>query len=59
MFLQLPLQSKDHLLRIYYEPGTAVDIGRQLCFVVQSYPTVCDPMDCTLPDSSVCRDSPG
>ena len=59
MFLQLPLQSKDHLLRIYYEPGTAVDIGRQLCLVVQSYPTVCDPMDCTLPGSSVCRDSPG
>ena len=30
-----------------------------LCLVTQSCPTLCDPMDCSLPVSSVLRDSPG
>ena len=30
-----------------------------LCLVAQSCPTLCDPMDCSLPGSSVLRDSPG
>ena len=30
-----------------------------LCLVTQSCPTLCDPMDCSLPGSSVHRDSPG
>ena len=30
-----------------------------LCLVAQSSPTVCDPMDCSLPGSSVHGDSPG
>ena len=30
-----------------------------LCLVAQSYPTLCDPMDCSLPGSCVHRDSPG
>ena len=30
-----------------------------LCLVTQSCPTLCDPMDCSLPDSSIHRDSPG
>ena len=30
-----------------------------LCLVVQSCPTLCNPMDCSLPGSSVHRDSPG
>ena len=30
-----------------------------LCLVSQSCPTLCDPMDCSPPDSSVHRDSPG
>ena len=30
-----------------------------LYLVTQLYPTVCDPMDCSLPDSSVHGDSPG
>ena len=59
MFLQLPLQSKDHLLMVYYGPRTVVDTGRQLGLVTQWYPTVCDPMYCSLPGSSVCGDSPG
>ena len=30
-----------------------------LCLVTQSCPTLCDPMDCSLPASSVHGDSPG
>ena len=30
-----------------------------LCLVTQSYTTLCDPMDFSLPGSSVLRDSPG
>ena len=30
-----------------------------LCLVAQSCPTLCNPMDCSLSDSSVHRDSPG
>ena len=30
-----------------------------LCLVAQLYPTLCDPMDCSPPSSSVHRDSPG
>ena len=30
-----------------------------LCLVIQSCPTLCDPMDCSPPGSSVCGDSPG
>ena len=30
-----------------------------LCLVAQSCPTLCDPMDCSPPDSSVREDSPG
>ena len=29
-----------------------------LCLVTQSCPTLCDPMDCKMPDSSVHDDSP-
>ena len=29
-----------------------------LCLVAQSCPTLCDPIDCSLPDSSVHGDSP-
>ena len=29
-----------------------------LCLVTQSCPTLCDPMDCSPPGSTVCRDSP-
>ena len=30
-----------------------------LCLITQSYPTLCDPMDCSPPGSSVHGDSPG
>ena len=30
-----------------------------LCLVVPSCPTLCDPMDCTLPGSCIHGDSPG
>ena len=36
----------------YIEPSV-------LCLVVQSHPTLCDPMDCSPPGSSVHGDSPG
>ena len=31
----------------------------QFSSLAQSCPTLCDPMDCSMPDSSVLRDSPG
>ena len=31
----------------------------ELCLVAQPCTTLCDPMDCSLPDSSVHGDSPG
>ena len=33
--------------------------GAMLCLVTQLCPTFCDPMDCSLPGSSVLGDSPG
>ena len=36
-----------------------VYICYMLCLVTQSCPTRCDPMDCSLPGSSVLGDSPG
>jgi len=33
--------------------------GAVLCLVTQLCPTLCDPMDCSLPSSSVFGDSPG
>ena len=39
------------------ESGTSV--YKILCLVTQSYPTLCDPMDCSPPGSSVHGDSPG
>ena len=32
---------------------------RKLCLVAQPCPTLCDPMDCSLPGSSIHGDSPG
>ena len=34
-------------------------VVKGLCSVTQSCPTLCDPMDCSLPGSSVQGDSPG
>ena len=34
-------------------------LGAALCLVTQSCPSLCDPMDCSSPDSSVQEDSPG
>ena len=36
-----------------------IRIDTVLCLVTQSCPTRCDPMDCSLPGSSVHGDSPG
>ena len=40
-------------------PSSALQISTVLCLVAQSCPTLCDPMDCSLPGSSVHGDSPG
>ena len=34
-------------------------LKKLMCLVVQSCPTLCDPMNCSLPGPSVHRDSPG
>ena len=45
---------------LYFLPClTVVKILHVLCLIVQSYLTLCDPMDCSPPGSSVCGDSPG
>ena len=36
-----------------------VCVCARACLVAQSCPTLCDPMDCSLPGSSVHGDSPG
>ena len=39
--------------------GSPFCVCAVLCFVAQSCPTLCDPMDCSLSGSSVHGDSPG
>ena len=39
--------------------GSTLQFQRLLCLVTQSCLTLCDPMDCSLPGSSVHGDSPG
>ena len=40
-------------------PGKPLGCHLCVCLVAQSCPTLCDPMDCSPPDSSVHGDSPG
>ena len=59
MFLwRLGLENKDHWLTkenlIMFEPGKQTESGSET-EVTQSCPTLCDPMDCSLPGSSVHR----
>ena len=51
-----------------YKKGLSLSIGDMInemsliqsrCLVTQSWPALCDPMDCSLPGSSVHGDSPG
>ena len=35
------------------------DLAVAACLITQSCPTLCDPMECSLPDSSVHENSPG
>ena len=51
-----------------YKKGLSLSIGdminemsliQSMCLVTQSWPALCDPMDCSLPGSSVHGDSPG
>ena len=42
-----------------YGPHQHICVCAVLCFVAQSCPTLCDPVDCSLSGSSVHGDSPG
>ena len=54
------LKSRDIPLSSYYVPVCA-GLGQhsRLCCVLSHVPTLCDPMDCSPPGSSVHGDSPG
>ena len=39
--------------------GFSIYVCVCVCLVTQSCPTLCDPMNCSLPGSSVHKDSPG
>ena len=47
------------LIPIQYCTGKPTQCNAMLVLVIQSYPTLCDPMDCSPPGSSVHEDSPG
>ena len=52
---------KLHCLRlrsIFHSPSSCSFLV-MLCLVFQSCPTLCDPMECSPPGSSVCGDTPG
>ena len=44
---------------IYMYICTYVCVYVYMCLVSQSWPTLCDPVDSSLPGSSLCGDSPG
>ena len=52
------LNSLVHLV-LHITPYTFIILNHVLCFIAQPCLTVCDPMDCGLPGSSVHEDSPG
>ena len=49
--------SQSYVIALLFE--NAATVNRVLCSVPQSCPTLCDPMDCSPPGSSVLGDSPG
>ena len=49
--------SQSYVIALLFE--NAATVNRVLCSVPQSCPTLCDPMDCNPPGSSVHGDSPG
>ena len=60
--INLPAQSRPFLLcALHAHPRHQVLISALCCccLVAQSCPTLCDPVDCSLPGSSVHGDSPG
>ena len=44
---------------VYCHPAYLTYMQSSVCLVTQSCPTLCDPMDCSPPGSSVHEDSPG
>ena len=51
--------AKNKIFRKRSRSWSSFEQNRVLCLVAQSYPTLCDPMDCSPPGSSVHGDSPG
>ena len=48
-----------HMMRLSYRSGEDELCGLSLCVCAQLFPTLCDPMDCTLPGCSVHGIFPG
>ena len=48
-----------HVAVVHFCCCTIFHILNILCFIAQSCPTLCDPMDCSPPGSCVLGDSPG
>ena len=63
MYVRLPSQLQSGLVTSALAAGTCLHIGlddiSSMCLVAQSCLTLCDPMDCSPPGSSVHEESPG
>ena len=59
MYLEIEKAIKKLEKRLGKMQGSLKTGGAVLGLAAQSCPTLCDPMDCSLPGSSVCGDSPG
>ena len=55
----LPSDSALTFCILHFTSGFLIFLVYVLCLVVQSCPTLCDPMNCSLPAFSVGGDSPG
>ena len=53
---------KEYIKAVYCHPAYVTykqSVCMLVCIVTQSCPTLCNPIDCSLPDSSVHENSPG
>ena len=58
-FLQVALTPSPQVTLTFSPQPHTVPTVPELCLVLQLRPTVCDPMDCSPPGSSIHGDSPG
>ena len=59
MCFHISILSKPNLLEDRVIPYSSLFFPPCMCLVVQLCPTLCDPLDCSPPGSSVNGDSPG